>query len=80
MSRLTKAEAAYGLRRFARVTVSDKDTRAQLLTKAAELGVLSDLEERAFLCGALDINFELEISLADLVQLAIDSGVDFDAG
>ncbi len=80
MSRLSKSEVTFGLRRYAGYTAGDREQRAQLLLKAEELGIAHDLEERAFLCHALKIDFELEIDLIDLVQLAIDSGVNFDLG
>lgn len=71
----TKAELVAGL--YAAGHVASGKTRDDLIREALAVGCLLDIDERAWLCRELGLDYEVPIELAELVQLALDSGVDF---
>lgn len=73
----TKDELQTGLMMFKRWVGDKHTTRTDLINKAAELGCLEDIDERAWLCKQIDIEFLIDLSNLELVHLGLDSGVDF---
>ncbi len=45
--------------------------------RAGDLGCLEDIDERAWLCKQIDIEFMIDMTNYELVQLALDAGADF---
>lgn len=76
MSCARRTDLVRGLAFFARR--DERGTREQLLALAADLGVLTDIEERGWLCRELELDFDTELSNQELVELGIVAGLDFD--
>lgn len=73
----SKDELQAGLMMFKRWVGDKHATRTDLINKAAELGCLEDIDERAWLCRQLEIEFLIDLTNLELVQLAVDASVHF---
>lgn len=73
----TKQDLEDGLLLFKKEITPRNQTRAHLIMRAGDLGCLEDIDERAWLCKQIDIEFMIDMTNYELVQLALDAGADF---
>lgn len=73
----TKQDLEEGVLLFKRQSLPKGSSRVELIKTACELGCFEDIDERAWLCKQLDLEFMIDMSNLELVHLALDSGVDF---